>query len=128
MFFFCNTLVYRPLFHLPRLKPIERTLFRSPFIMRRMGFNARQMHTGFYQTREGEQPFTAQTIAETFARATPADFLASQQAVLGALWDYCPGVVSIGGVGDEQRTLPHSPRCIHSEADLHSVCAGCMAR
>ena len=33
MFFFCNTLVHRPLFHLRRLTPIERTLFRSAYIL-----------------------------------------------------------------------------------------------
>jgi hypothetical protein len=40
MFFFCNILVYRPLFRLERMAPIERTLFRSPYILRQMGFNA----------------------------------------------------------------------------------------
>jgi hypothetical protein len=91
MFFFCNALVYRPLFHLPRLQPIQRTLFRSPYIMRQLGFNARQMAAGFYETPQGQKPFTAQAIADAFARSRAEDFLANQQAVLGALWDYCPG-------------------------------------
>lgn len=91
MFFFCNSLVYRPLFHLPGLSPIERTLFRSPYIMRQMGFNARQIEEGFYATAQGETPFRAQAIAEAFARSRPEDFLVNQQAVLAALWDYCPG-------------------------------------
>lgn len=91
MFFFCNSLVYRPLFHLPGMSPIERTLFRSPYIMRQMGFNARQIEAGFYTTAEGETPFRAQAIAEAFARSRPEDFLVNQQAVLAALWDYCPG-------------------------------------
>lgn len=91
IFFFCNTLVYKPLFHLPRLKPIERTLFRSPYILRQLGFNARQIEEGFYQTEEGQRPFAAQTIADTFAGAKAEDFLANQQEALGALWDYCPG-------------------------------------
>ena len=47
MFFFCNTLVYRPLFHLPRLANIEHTLFRSPYIMQQLGFNAREIEEGF---------------------------------------------------------------------------------
>ncbi len=38
MFFFCNTLVHRPLWHLPRLQPIQDTLFRSPYILRQLGF------------------------------------------------------------------------------------------
>ena len=40
IFFFCHTLIYRPLFHLKRLAPIERTLFRSAYILRQLGFNA----------------------------------------------------------------------------------------
>lgn len=91
MFFFCNTLVHRPLFHLPRLKPIQQTLFRSPYIMRQLGFNARQIEAGFYKTAEGDKPFTARTIADAFARSRPEDFLANQQTMLRALWDYCPG-------------------------------------
>ena len=91
MFFFCNTLVHRPLFHLPRLKAVEETLFRSPYILRQLGFNARQIEEGFYNTARGERPFAAQTIADTFARAEAADFLANQQVVLQALWEYCPG-------------------------------------
>jgi len=91
MFFFCNTLVHRPLFHLPRLQPIQRTLFRSPYIMRQLGFNARQIEAGFYQTERGQKPFTAQAIAEAFARSRTEDFLKNQQSVLGALWGYCPG-------------------------------------
>ena len=91
MFFFCNTLVHRPLWHLPRLQPIQHTLFRSPYILRQLGFNARQIDAGFYQTTEGPKPFTAGAIADAFVRSRPEDFLANQQAVLGALWDYCPG-------------------------------------
>jgi hypothetical protein len=59
IFFFCHTLVYRPLFQLKRLAPIERTLFRSPYILRKMGFNALQIEEGFYETPEGQRPFTA---------------------------------------------------------------------
>ena len=91
MFFFCNTLVHRPLWKLPRLQPIQDTLFRSPYILRQLGFNARQIDEGFYHTLEGAKPFTAGALADAFARSQPADFLANQQAVLGALWDYCPG-------------------------------------
>ena len=38
--FFCHTFLYRPLFNLPRLAPIERTLFRSQYILRQLGFKA----------------------------------------------------------------------------------------
>jgi hypothetical protein len=42
-FFFCHTLLNRPLFRIPRLAQIGDTLFRSPYILRLLGFNARQM-------------------------------------------------------------------------------------
>lgn len=91
MFFFCNTLVHRPLWHLPRLQPIQHTLFRSPYILRQLGFNARQIDAGFYTTAAGAKPFTAEAIADAFVHVRPEDFLANQQAVLRSLWEYCPG-------------------------------------
>jgi hypothetical protein len=60
-------------------------------VLRQLGFNARQITQGFYETPTGERPFTAQTIADTFARAEAQDFLVNQQAVLGAWWAYSPG-------------------------------------
>lgn len=91
LFFFCNTLIYRPLFQLRRLAPIERTLFRSPYILRQLGFNARQIEKGFYHTAAGPKPFTIKALTEVFAQTQPSDFVTNQQAVLRALWSYCPG-------------------------------------
>jgi hypothetical protein len=91
MFFFCNTMIYRPLFQLKRLAPLERTLFRSPYIMRQMGFNARQIEEGFYDTVAGPKPFSVKALTEVFARTQPGDLLVNQQEMLGALWSYCPG-------------------------------------
>jgi hypothetical protein len=91
MFFFCNTLIHRSLFQLRRLAPIERTLFRSPYILRQLGFNARQVEEGFYDTQEGAKPFTVKALTEAFARTQPGDYLANQKEVLRALWSYCPG-------------------------------------
>jgi hypothetical protein len=90
IFFFCNSLLYRPLFHLDRVTPIETTLFRSPYILRQMGFNALQIEEGFYQTPEGQCPFTAEAILECFAKSTAEDFLQHQKQVLKRLVDYCP--------------------------------------
>lgn len=121
MFFFCNTLVHRPLFHLPRLKQIESTLFRSPYIMRQLGFNARQVAEGFYDTAEGQRPFAAQTIADTFAEVKAEDFLANQQRVLGALWDYCPGeFLSALWVMDSVHF--HLPRGAHTPERAFKAC------
>jgi hypothetical protein len=91
IFFFCNSLVHRPLFHLKRLAPMERTLFRSPYVLRRLGFNARQIAEGFYNTTEGETPFTVEAIAECFAQAAPEDFVTNQKQVLKRLVEHCPG-------------------------------------
>ena len=121
MFFFCNTLVHRPLFQLPRLKPIERTLFRSPYVLRQLGFNARQISTGFYETATGERPFTAQTIADTFARAEADDFLVNQQEVLRALWAYTPGQFrSALWVMDSVHF--HVPRGAHTAPQAFKAC------
>lgn len=90
IFFFCNTLLYRPLFHLQRIAPIERTLFRSPYILRQLGFNALQIEQGFYHTPEGQRPFTAQAIPECFAKAKAEDFLSHQAQVLQRIVAYCP--------------------------------------
>jgi hypothetical protein len=56
IFFFCNSLVHRPLFRLERLAPIERTLFRSAYILRQMGFNALQIEEGFATRRRANAP------------------------------------------------------------------------
>jgi len=121
MFFFCNTLVHRPLFQIPRLKPIERTLFRSPYILRQLGFNAQQIERGFYETENGERPFTAQALADAFARAKADDFLVTQQAVLDALWTYCPGQFrSALWVMDSVHF--HVPRGAHTSAQAFKAC------
>lgn len=121
MFFFCNTLVHRPLWHLPRLQPIEDTLFRSPYILRQLGFNARQIDEGFYHTAESAKPFTAGAIADAFARSQPEDFLANQQEVLGVLWDYCPGQFrsALWAMDSVHFTVP---RGAHTPAQAFKAC------
>ena len=99
MFFFCNTLVHRPLFHLRRLAPIERTLFRSAYILRQLGFNVLQIRTGFYHTPAGQRPFTVEAIAECFARSKTEDFRANQKLVLEPLVAHCPGQFIAGAMG-----------------------------
>lgn len=76
-FFFCHTMLYRPLFRLPRLAQIVDTLFRSPFILRLLGFNARQIQEGFY-AGDGQKPFDPEALGEFFASATEEDFFAHQ--------------------------------------------------
>lgn len=76
-FFFCTTLLHLPLFRLHRLVDIENVLFRSPFILRTLGFNARQIADGFYAT-DGPRPFSAEALGDFFAE-TPSDVLLELQ-------------------------------------------------
>lgn len=62
-FFFLTTLLHLPLLRLQHLVDIERVLFRSPFILRTLGFNARQIAEGFYAS-SGPRPFTAEALGD----------------------------------------------------------------
>jgi hypothetical protein len=121
IFFFCNSLVHRPLFRLERLAPIERTLFRSPYILRQMGFNALQIEKGFYQTPEGQRPFTVEAIAECFAEVTAEDFLTHQKLVLKAFVAYCPGQFRRKLWVMDSLSF-HVPRGAHTEALSFKAC------
>lgn len=97
-FFFCHTLVYRPLFKLPRLADIGDTLFRSPYpdtSGRLLGFNARQIEEGFYTTN-GQKPFDVESIGEFFAPATDKDFFAFQLTWLEAIRRAWPHIFAHG--------------------------------
>jgi len=89
-FFFCHIMVYRPLFDLPRLADIGTTLFRSPYIMNLLGFNARQIEEGFY-AGQGQKPFDVESLEEFFASATAEDFLDYQLLWLEAMRRAWPG-------------------------------------
>jgi hypothetical protein len=121
IFFFCHTLVYRPLFRLKRLTPIERTLFRSPYILRTIGFNALQIEEGFYETPEGQRPFTARAIADCFAKAEADDFLENQKAILGSLAQYCPGEF-LSGLWVMDSVHVHVPRGAYTDAHDFKAC------
>ena len=121
IFFFCNSLVYRPLFHLKRLAPIEDVLFRSPYILRQLGFNARQIDEGFYQTPDSQRPFTAQSIGDCFAKSKPEDFLANQKDVLRALKEYCPGEF-LSGLWVMDSVTIHVPRGAHTPEQEFKAC------
>jgi len=88
-------MLYRPLFRLPRLAQIGDTLFRSPFILRLLGFNARQVQRGFY-AGSGEKPFDPEALGEFFARATDEDFFAHQVEWLKGIHRAWPEVFRAG--------------------------------
>jgi hypothetical protein len=63
--FFCNVLLHKCLFRLPKLADIERVLFQSPDVLRRLGFNFRQIHAGFYHGSQ-HKPFNSEALADFF--------------------------------------------------------------
>lgn len=68
--FFCNTLLYARLFQLRRLATIPKVLFRSPFILRSLGFNAVLLEQGAYWGSVHEGPFGMDALADFFAEVT----------------------------------------------------------
>ena len=121
IFFFCHTLIYRPLFALKRLAPMERTLFRSPYIMRQLGFNALQIERGFYDTPAGQHPFTVEAITECFAEVEAADFLAHQRQLVRKLAAYCPGQFH-SGLWVMDSIIITAPAGAHTEAFRFKAC------
>jgi hypothetical protein len=121
IFFFCHTLIYRPLFHLKRLAPIERTLFRSAYVLRQLGFNALQIEKGFYQNAPEWGPFTVEAIPECFAKSKAADFLENQKLVLKKLVAYCPAQF-LEGLWVMDSVHISVARGAHTEALSFKVC------
>jgi hypothetical protein len=103
------------------MKPIERTLFRSPYILRQLGFNARQVEEGFYQSMGDRQPFTVEALAECFAESKIEDFLENQKRVLQYLKAYCPGQFLYGKWVMDSVHI-HVPPGAHTEAHSFKVC------
>jgi hypothetical protein len=101
--------------------PIERTLFRSPYILRQLGFNARQIEEGFYHSIRGRQPFTTEALAECFAQCEGKDFLVNQKEVLRRLAAYCPAQ-KLRGMWVMDSVHIHVPRGVHTEEGSFKAC------
>lgn len=97
-FFFCTTLLHLPLFRLHRLVDIENVLFRSPFILRTLGFNARQIAEGFYTSSDGNspRPFTAEALGDFFEGVSADELLELQLKVVRQLKARVPGLFAHG--------------------------------
>jgi hypothetical protein len=107
-FFFCVTLLHLPLFRLHRLADIEGVLFRSPFILRLLGFNARQIAHGFYASG-GPRPFTAEALGDFFAEVPPETLLEQQLALLRHLHQQFPAVFRQGVYAMDCMTVAAPP-------------------
>jgi hypothetical protein len=98
-FFFCTTLLHLPLLRLDHLVDIENVLFRSPFILRTLGFNARQIAEGFYASNgasKGPRPFTAEALGDFFESVSAGALLDLQLAIIRRLRQQCPRLFEQG--------------------------------
>lgn len=86
--FFCNTLLHKALFRLPSLAQIGPVLFHSPDVLRRLGFNLRQVNEGFYDG-EGQRPFDPEALADFFDLLAPAQLEQHQLALATRLVQQC---------------------------------------
>jgi hypothetical protein len=107
-FFFCTTLLYLPLFRLQHLADIEGVLFRSPFILRLLGFNARQIAEGFYAST-GPRPFTAEALGDFFAEVPPETLVEQQLVLLSHLHRQFPEVFAYGVYAMDCMTVAAPP-------------------
>lgn len=93
--FFGNLLLHKALLRIPSLKQATRVLFRSPAVLRRLGFNWRQSHEGFY-ANAGVKPFNEEALADFFAALAPEQLWEYQLAVLPQLLAACPELLGAG--------------------------------
>jgi len=119
--FFCQSLLYRPLFHLPSLQAVGKVLFKSPYILRPLGFNAVQIDHGFYRG-EGRKPFDEEAIAEFFALADSEVFLAHQEQMLCHIYQAFPWLFQEGVWAMDGVSFATPPGNHHLPAGAYKAC------
>ena len=87
--FFCNVLLHKQLFRLPALADIDRVLFRSPDVLRKLGFNMRQVNEGFYCGSK-HKPFDVEALSDFFAAITAKQLQRHQRKLASHLWQRLP--------------------------------------
>ena len=87
--FFGNLLLHKALLRIPSLQQATRVLFRSPAVLRRLGFNWHQSHAGFY-VNGAVKPFNAEALADFFADLTAEQLWEYQLTILPELLAACP--------------------------------------
>lgn len=93
--FFCNILLHKALFRLDSLAEIGTVLFQSPDVLRRLGFNLRQVHEGFYHG-SAQRPFNPEALADFFNGLHEAQLCAHQAQLAAALWRQFPVLADSG--------------------------------
>jgi hypothetical protein len=93
--FFCNVLLHKALFRLKSLAQIGTVLFRSPDVLRRLGFNLRQVNQGFYEG-QGQRPFDPEALADYFNLLEPSQLEQHQRELSAHLVQQCPHLADSG--------------------------------
>lgn len=93
--FFCHLLLHKALFRLDSLAQIGAVLFQSPDVLRRLGFNLRQVHEGFYHG-SATRPFNSEALADFFNGLTEAQLCAHQEQLAATLWRQFPVLAESG--------------------------------
>lgn len=83
--FFCLILLHKALFRLDSLAQIGTVLFQSPEVLRRLGFNLRQVHEGFYHG-SAQRPFNPEALADFFNDLSAEQLGEHQQQFATRLW------------------------------------------
>ncbi|TFH43793.1 MAG: hypothetical protein E4H01_11615 [Lysobacterales bacterium] len=96
-FFFCNVLLHKCVFRLKSLSAIGPFLFSSPDVMRTLGFQMRQIQTGFYNGTS-LRPFNEEALSDFFAICDLSDFLTNQKLMLKQLLESQPEIISDGSL------------------------------
>lgn len=94
-FFFCNVLLHKTLFRLKSLSAIGPFLFSNPDVMRKLGFQMRQVQVGFYKG-SSQRPFNEEAMSDFFAACDLSDFLTNQKSIVTGLLESEPEIVSDG--------------------------------
>jgi hypothetical protein len=119
--FFCNTLIHKAVFRLDSLTQIDSVLFRSPDILRKLGFNFRQINEGFY-AGSSQRPFNAEALADFFAQVPVGELFEHQVKLSGHLVRQCPELVEEGVVVLDANTFTVPPGHHSRPGMQHKVC------
>jgi len=93
--FFCTILLHKALFRLDSLAEIGAVLFQSPDILRRLGFNLRQVHEGFYHG-SAQRPFNPEALADFFNGLSPQQLCDHQRQLSAMLLQQFPLLADAG--------------------------------
>ena len=119
--FFCNTLIHKALLRIDSLAQVGPVLFHSPDVLRRLGFNFRQINEGFYAT-DGQRPFDVEALADYFAEIETDELFAHQLKLSRHLVKHCPELVEDGVAVLDANTFTVPPGHRKRPGSQYKVC------